>query len=87
MAIVVHVFGAIVTLLCALLLLRGYLQSRSRLLLWAGLCFACLAAANALLFVDVVLLPAQGFYDLRLYLTAAGMALLMYGLIWESGRP
>jgi len=87
MAPIVHVFGALVTLLCAVLLLRHYAQTRSRLLLWAGLCFVCLAAANTLLLVDVVFVTDRDYYDARLWLASAGMALLMYGLIWESDRP
>jgi hypothetical protein len=84
MATVVHVFGAFVTLLCAVLLLRHYRQSHSRLLLWTGLCFVCLAVSNVLLFVDVILLSARSLYEARLATTALGMTLLVYGLVWES---
>jgi uncharacterized PurR-regulated membrane protein YhhQ (DUF165 family) len=80
----VHVFCALVTLLCAALLLRHYGQSRSRLLLWTGLCFACLAVANILLFVDAALLPGRSLFEARLAITAIGMALLLYGLVWEG---
>ena len=38
--------------LCAWLLLRSYLKSRYRLLLWSGLCFIGLTLNNLLLAVD-----------------------------------
>jgi hypothetical protein len=55
----VYLLGAIVTAMCAVLLLRGFMRSRSRLLLWSGLCFAGLTLSNGLLFVDLVLLPSD----------------------------
>lgn len=85
MAPFVYLLGTLTTLLCAILLLRGYLRGRKRLLLWSGLCFAGLTVSNTLLFVDLVLLPqATNLYLLRLGTAAAAMLLLLYGLIWES---
>lgn len=85
MASLVYLLGAIVTAICAILLLRGFARSRSRLLLWSGLCFAGLTVSNALLFVDLVLLPKdQSLYMWRLSTAAAAMLLLVYGLVFES---
>ena len=85
MASFVYVLGALTTLLCAVLLLRGYARGRQRLLLWSGLCFAGLTVSNALLFIDLVLLPsAVDLYVLRLAAAAAAMLVLLYGLIWDS---
>jgi hypothetical protein len=85
MAPLVYVLGTLTTLLCAALLLRGYLQSRTKLLLWSSFCFAGLTISNVLLFVDLVLLPAPvDLYLLRLITAAVAMLLLLYGLIWES---
>jgi hypothetical protein len=82
---VVYFLGALTTLLCAVLLLRGYAQGRMKLLLWSGLCFVGLTISNALLFVDLVLLPAiTDLYLLRLSTAAIAMLLLLYGLVWES---
>src|SRR5687768_15005472 len=36
---IVYILGALTTLLCAFLLLRGFVQGREKLLLWSGLCF------------------------------------------------
>jgi len=80
----INLIGALTSLLCAILLLRGYARGRRHLLLWSGLCFAGLAVSNALVFVDLVLLPNIDLYPLRLSITAGSMALLLFGLIWES---
>jgi hypothetical protein len=85
MAEFVYILGALTTLLCAVLLLRGYARGRQRLLLWSGLCFAGLTVSNFLVFVDLVLLPAQvDLYLMRLATAALAMLVLLYGLIWES---
>jgi hypothetical protein len=82
---IVYFLGALTTLLCAVLLLRGYMQGRMKLLLWSGLCFVGLTISNALLFIDLVLLPATvDLYLLRLATAAIAMLLLVYGLVWES---
>lgn len=84
MAAVVYVLGALTTLLCCALLIRGYLRGRKRLLLWSGLCFAGLTLSNALVFVDLTLAPHADLYLWRLGSAAFAMLLLLYGLIWES---
>jgi len=85
MAESVYILGTLTTLLCAVLLLRGYRHSKQRLLLWSGLCFCGLTLSNALLFIDLVLLPTTAdLYRLRLGIAAAAMLVLLYGLIWES---
>jgi hypothetical protein len=76
--------GTLVTLACAILLLRGYIRGRRRLLLWSGLCFLGLAASNLVVFVDLVLLPDVDLYIWRLLLAAIAMMLLVFGLIWEG---
>lgn len=85
MAEAVYIFGILVTLLCAILLLRAYAKVRNRLLLWSGLCFSGLTVSNILLFVDLVVFPAQiSLYTWRLGVAALAMLLLVYGLILES---
>jgi hypothetical protein len=85
MAPFVYILGALTTLLCAVLLLRAYFRGRRRLLLWSGLCFSGLTVSNALLFIDLVILPAAtSLYTLRLATAAIAMLLLVYGLIWEG---
>jgi hypothetical protein len=80
----VYLLGALVTALCSVLLLRGYARSRSRLLLWSGLCFIGLTVSNALLFVDLQVFSQVDLYMWRLGTAAAAMLLLVYGLVFES---
>jgi Family of unknown function (DUF5985) len=80
----VYVVGALVTLLCGVLLMRGYMRTRRRLLLWSALCFLGLSLSNGLVFVDLVLLPYVDLYRWRLVTAAIAMVLLLYGLIWEG---
>ena len=85
MAALVYLLGTLVTLLCAVLLLRAYAQARTPLLLWSGACFSLLTVANGLLFVDLVLLgPEASLYVWRLGTAAGAMLLLLYGLVFES---
>lgn len=85
MAALVYSLGTLVTLVCAILLLRSYAKVRTPLLLWSGLCFAVLTLSNALLFVDLVILANEtSLYVARLATAAVGMLLLLYGLVFES---
>ena len=84
MAAAVYILGAVVMLLCAFLLIRGYGRNRTRLLLWSALCFFGLALSNLLIFVDLVIFPDVDLYLLRLLTAVAAMVVLLYGLIWEG---
>ena len=85
MAETVYVLCALTAFACGVLLLRGYLRSRARLLLWSSLCFFGLSLNNMILFVDKVLLGPET--DLAVWRSVAAfiaMLLLIYGLVWES---
>ena len=84
MAALVYFLCAGTALACSLLLLRAYGRSGTRLLLWAGLCFAFLTANNALLTVDLILVPDMDLFALRNFTALFGLCLLLYGLVWES---
>ncbi len=80
----VYLLCAITSLVCMLLLGHAFLRTRSRLLFWSALCFVGLAVNNALLFVDLVLLPTQVDLQIpRLLASGIGVALLIYGFIWD----
>ena len=84
MAAVVYVLCALTSALCAVLLLRSWLASRMRLVLWTAVGFAGLAVNNTLLVVDRSVLPDV---DLVLLRDASGLlavSVLLAGLIWES---
>ncbi len=84
MATLVYALCALTSLACAVLLLRGYASSRARLLLWSGLCFAGLAANNVLLLIDKRVVPTLDLSLWRSLPALAGVALLLYGLVWET---
>ena len=84
MALIVNSLGVLTAFLCAVLLLRGYARTRKRLLLWSGLCFLGLTVSNALVIVDLGLIPGVNLYTLRLAVAAGSMILLLYGLVFES---
>jgi hypothetical protein len=80
----VYLLCAATALACGALLVRGYRRSRVRLLLWSGLFFLALAAENVVLFVDLVVVPEVDLLVIRQALGLCGVAVLLYGLIWES---
>jgi hypothetical protein len=83
MAELVYVLCAATSIMCAVLLLRGYRASRARLLFWASLCFLGLALNNILLFVDLIELPDIDLFWWRTAAALVGMMVLLFGLIWE----
>lgn len=84
MATLVYALCALTSLACAVLLLRGYFASRARLLLWSGLCFVGLAANNAILLIDTRVVPTIDLSMWRTLPAVAGVAILLYGLVWET---
>ena len=90
MAEAVYILCAATSIACAIMLLRGYMRSGARFLLWSCLCFAFLAINNALLFADKVLLPnvdvfgGLTFAVWRGLSAMAGLLMLLYGLIWDA---
>lgn len=81
----VYLLCALTSVFCAVLLWRSYRAQRTRLLMWSTACFIVLAINNALLFVDLVLLPVT--IDLSLLRTGTALvaiSLLIIGLMWED---
>jgi hypothetical protein len=68
---------------CTVLLFRGYVKRRVRLLMWSAICFAGLSVNNVLLFVDLVLFPDIDLRLARLVTALIGMLVLLYGFIWD----
>ena len=86
MAEAVYILCALTSLACAVLLLRAYLRSRARFLLWSGLCFVGLAINNVLLYVDLALLHDVDLIIVRQSSALVGIGLLVYGLVWDAER-
>ncbi len=80
----VYVLCALTSLLCALLLFRGWRASRQRLLLWSALCFTGLAINNLVLVVDFIVMPDVDLVAVRHLTAHASLAVLLYGLVWDA---
>jgi len=85
MAELVYILCALMSAGCAVLLFLGYKRSRTLLLLWSGACFGILAVGNAILVIDLIILPDLDFNGQvwRNLLSAVAGMLLLSGLIWE----
>jgi hypothetical protein len=86
MGLLVYILCALTSLACAVMLLRGFRRTGVRLLLWSGLCFACLALNNILLIADVQVFVAEDLSLIRTLPSLLGIGLLLYGLVWEADR-
>jgi hypothetical protein len=84
MAEAVYILCALLSVACAVLLMRGWSRSRSRLLLYSGLCFMWLALNNSILFIDLVLVPEIDLSMARTLTSLGGAATLLYSLIWDA---
>jgi hypothetical protein len=85
MATAVYLLCMLTSGFCAALLFREYRSVKARLLLWSSLSFAAWAFNNALVFIDLVILPTS--IDLSLIRALVGLtaiSLLLYGLVWEA---
>lgn len=84
MALTVYLLCAVASLLCAVLLLRGYRASRAPLLFWAALCFFIFVLTNSLLFLDLIVFPQIDLAMWRSGITLGALCLFLYGLIFDS---
>jgi len=87
MATAVYILSAVISLACAVLLLRSFATNRTALLFWAGLCFAGLTLNNVLLFIDKVVATEVDLSTWRTLPALGGMLLLIFGLVWEETEP
>lgn len=80
----VYILCLLTSIGCAALLLRAFRRTRSRLLFWSGLCFVFLSAGNVLLIADLVIFPEVYLAPARSIATLCAIAVMLYGLIFES---
>jgi hypothetical protein len=84
-AAIIYMLCALTAFACAFLILRTYLRSRLRLLLWSGLCFSGLFINNVMLVIDRVMTgPEVDLTTWRLLAALASLLPLLIGLIWEE---
>jgi hypothetical protein len=74
------------SVVCALLLLRAWRRTRTRLLLWTAISFSMLSLNNLLLVADLVLFPTAYLMPFRQAATLTALIVLLYGFIWEADR-
>ena len=86
LAPVVYLLCFLAALACALLLLRAYRGSRSRLLLWVGLGFAALTLNNLLLVIDLVVWRGVDLWVARQVTAGLAIGIFLYGFLWEVER-
>jgi hypothetical protein len=79
----VYVLCLATSVLCLVLLVRRYLRTRSRLLLWSALCFVGLALNNFFLFLDLAVFTETDLVPFRVLSSLAAVAVLLFGFIWE----
>ena len=82
-AAVVYLLCLATSLGCAWLLGRSFRRTGTRLLLWASVCFAFLAANNFVLVLDMLVWPAIDLRLLRLLLSLAAAGSLIWGFSYE----
>lgn len=81
----VYILCFVTCAVCTGLLVRSWMKTRTRLLLWTAVSFVFLAVNNFFLFVDTTLMPPE--VDLSFFRVTAGIAaisVLIFGLIWEA---
>lgn len=83
MADVVYTLCALTSLLCAVLLWRGYQRSRTRLLWASALCFVGLFLNNVMVMIDMRAFPDVDLSLWRVAPAIAGVGILLYGLVLD----
>jgi hypothetical protein len=69
---------------CFGLLLRGYMRSRFRLLLWSSICFGFLALHSLIVMVELMIIPGVDLQMLRHVASGLAVGSLIFGLVWEA---
>jgi hypothetical protein len=82
-AATIYVLCACASALCTALLCRGYLHTRTRLLLWTSVCFFFLCINSILLVADRLIWSGADLSLARGIAGLVGLAALVAGLIWE----
>lgn len=81
----IYILCFITSFTCAVMLMRAYRKTQSRMLFWSQICFWGLALNNILLFIDLVVTPPDvDLSPLRTFVGFISVSLLVYGLIMES---
>lgn len=71
---------------CALLLIRSWMATRQRLLLWSAICFTLLAVNNLLVVLDMIVFASIDFTWPRQISSLGAVAVLIWGFVFEVDR-
>jgi hypothetical protein len=80
----VYTFCALISTVCAALLIRAWLADRRRLLLASAVCFVGLALNNLMLFIDKVVVTGVDLSVWRSLPALLGLCALLGTLVWEE---
>jgi len=80
----VYLLCLLTSVTCLVLLVRGYLRSKTRLLLWTAICFVFLALNSALVFLDIVIFPNIDLRLARDITSLIAVSTLLYGFILDT---
>ena len=84
MTTLVYVLCALTSIVCAVLLWRGWRRSGVKLLFWSAWCFVGLSLNNLLLVIDTRFLTTVDLALVRMLPALVGAAVLVYGLVWDA---
>lgn len=84
MAETIYILCAVTSVVCTVLLFRGYAATRVALLFWTALFFIAQTCTNILLFVDLVMVPHIDLSMLRNAVILSGLIALIYGLVEDA---
>lgn len=79
----VYILCLLTSVTCAMLLLRAYRASRTKLLLYTALGFGFLALNNLFLVGDMVVFPNVNLWPWRQAASFGAVAVLLYGFTFE----
>ena len=80
----IYLLCLLTSALCAGLLVRAWLKTRTTLLLWTAWCFVLLALNNLLLVADLVVFTEVDLAVPRQLTTVAALGVLLVGFIRET---
>ncbi len=82
-AALVYTLCLLTSAIVAWLLVRGYMRTRTNVLLWSAACFVMLAANNLFLVLDLLIFPDIFFTPMRTVAALLGVSMLIYGFVFE----
>lgn len=82
--IIVYSLGVITSIACALLLIRAYTRTRTRLILFSAIAFVLLAINATLVFIDIFWPPSGNLLPYRQAVSIGAVMVLIYGFLWEA---